>query len=91
MLQRWQISSDRLLLLLSLFFIVALNWTFFSRVYSYLLTLPEFNPLFWLAIPAAVFSLFYFLISLFVLPRIARFVLALVILGSILVSLLGVR
>lgn len=91
MRQRWPISSDRLLLLLSLFFTAALNWTFFARVYGYLTTLPETNPLFWLAIPVAVFAVFYFLLSLFLLPGIARFLLALVILGSALVSLLGVR
>jgi lipid A ethanolaminephosphotransferase len=91
MRQRWPISSEQLLLLTSLFFTVALNWTFFERIYNYLNTLPETNPLFWLAIPVAVFTVFYFLLSLFLVPGIARFLLALVILGSALVSLLSVR
>lgn len=91
MRNRWSISSSRLLLLLSLFFTAALNWTFFDRVFSYLATLPELHPMFWAAIPLAVFTVFYFLLSLFVVPGVARFLLALIILCSALVSLLGVR
>ena len=59
----YSMRSSHYLMVLSLFFTVALNAPFFSRVFGYLYQLPEQHWLFWLALPTAVFVVFYFLLS----------------------------
>ena len=85
-LQGPTLTSRQFLIALSLFFTCALNFPFFAKVYGYLWSLPQQHWLFWLAIPVAVFALFYFLLSLFLLPKIDRGLMALLVLGSAVVS-----
>lgn len=78
-------------MLLSLFFTTALNWAFFAKVYGYLATLSHVDTLFWLAIPVVVMAAFYFLLSLLVIPKIDRYLLPALVIGSAVVSLVGVQ
>jgi len=80
------ISSRHFLIAISLFFTAALNVPFFSKIYGYLWSLPEQHWLFWLALPAAVFAVFYILLSALLIPKIDRWLMALLILGSAVIS-----
>ena len=83
---RYPLRSTYYLFALSIFFTLILNFPFFSKIFAYLWGLPATHWLFFLAIPLVVLAFFYCLLSLLLIPIIDRWLMALLVLCSAIVS-----